>query len=119
MQTVETIKQRSQKTVNNLLEMGKDQPEEVKTWGATAGGAVVGAVTLAAVAKGVVAILSTLTAPPVALTVGALGGGLLGWNLMKEQTAGEEDDEVAPVVAPVEAATADTPSAEPVEATAI
>lgn len=87
MQTVETIKAKSQETFNNLLEKGKEQPEEVKTWGVTAGGAVVGALALAAVAKGVLAILATLAAPPVALTVGAIGGGVLGWNFIQSQSS--------------------------------
>jgi len=85
MQTVETFKAKSQETLNNLLEKGKEQPEEVRTWGVTAGGAVVGAIALAAVAKGVLAILATLASPPVALTIGAVGGGVFGWNFMKSQ----------------------------------
>lgn len=112
MQTLETIKSRSQETFNSLMEKGKEQPAEVKTLGVTAGGAVVGAVTVAAVAKGVVAILSTLAAPQVALTVGAVGGGVLGWTWMKEQrqnAAAEEAGapaESTPVMPAAEAATA-------------
>jgi len=110
MQTLESLKSRGQETVNNLLEKGKGQPDEIKTLGVTAGGAVVGAVTVAAVAKGVVAILATLASPPVALTVGAVGGGLLGWNWMKEQSQAAAVDEAgapaADPIAPAEAAAA-------------
>ncbi len=95
MQTFETIKSKSQETINNLVEKGKEQPEEVKTWGVTAGGAVVGAVAVAAVAKGVVAILATLASPPVALTVGAVGGGIWGWNFMSSQKAGQSKEATA------------------------
>lgn len=87
MQTFETIKSRSQDTFNNLMEKGKEQPNEVKTLGITAGSAVVGAIAVSAVAKGVVAVLAALATPPVALTVGAVGGGLLGWNWMQDKAA--------------------------------
>ena len=96
MQTLETIKSRSQETWNTLLEKGKEQPDDVKRWGVTAGGAIVGAVIVPAVAKGVVAILATLTAPPIALTVGAVGGGVLGWNWMQESTAASANAPAAP-----------------------
>lgn len=97
MQTLETIKSKSQETINNLVEKGKEQPEEVKTWGITVGGAVVGAVAVAAIAKGVVAILATLASPPVALTVGAVGGGIVGWNFMNSQKAGQSVEATATV----------------------
>ncbi|MEZ4620029.1 MAG: hypothetical protein R2867_31620 [Caldilineaceae bacterium] len=115
MQTLETLKNRSQETFNTLLEKGKEQPDEIKTFGVTAGGAVLGAVTVTAVAKGVVAILATLASPPVALTIGAVGGGMLGWNWMKEQSQSAAVEEAAaptnaptepPFVAPAEAAVA-------------
>ncbi len=96
MQTLETIKSKSQETVNNLLEKGKEQPEEVKTWGVTAGGAVVGAVAVAAVAKGVLALLATLASPPVALTIGAIGGGVLSWNYISGQSQPGQSEEAAP-----------------------
>ncbi|MCB0120969.1 MAG: hypothetical protein KDE58_01935 [Caldilineaceae bacterium] len=110
MQTLETIKSRGQETLNNLMEKGKKQPDEVKALGVTAGGAVVGAVTVAAVAKGVVAILATLASPPVALTVGAVGGGFLGWNWVKEQSQNAADEEAT---APTEPAVAEPVSAMP------
>lgn len=85
MQTLETIKSRSQASVTNLVEKAKEQPEDVKTWGVTAAGAAVGAVALTAMASGVLAVLAAVAAPPVALTVGAVGGGLLGWNYMRNR----------------------------------
>lgn len=85
MQTLETVKARGQASLTNLVEKAKEQPDDVKTWGVTAGGAVVGAVALTAVSSGVLAVLATLAAPPVALAVGAIGGGLLGWNYMRDR----------------------------------
>jgi hypothetical protein len=84
MQSLETIKTKSQENLNRLVEMGKAQPTEVKTWGVTGGAAVIGAVTLAAIAQGVLAVLATLANPPVALAVGALAGGAIGWSLMQQ-----------------------------------
>lgn len=99
MQTLETMKARSQERFTNLVEKAKEQPDDVKTWGMMAGGALVGAAAVAVTANGIVAILTALAAPPVALTVGAIGGGLLGWNYMRShQAAGHP---VAPPAAPV------------------
>lgn len=85
MQTLDKIKSRSQVGLTSLIEKAQEQPAEVKTWGLTAGGAVMGALTLTVVASGVVAVVTALAAPPVALTVGAVGGGLLGWNYMRNR----------------------------------
>lgn len=101
MQTIETLKAKSQETFNSLLEKSKEQPEEVKTWGVTAGGAVVGAIALAAVAKGVLAILATIASPPVALTVGAIGGGVLSWNFIQSQSKQSSATDEATAAAPV------------------
>ncbi|MCB0071146.1 MAG: DUF4332 domain-containing protein [Caldilineaceae bacterium] len=88
MQTVESIKTAGQERLSSLVEKGKEQPEDVKTWGVTIGAAALGAVTVTAVAKGVVAVLSTIASPPVALTIGALGGGALGWSYMHNYPTG-------------------------------
>ncbi len=119
MQTLTSIKDRGQESLNQLIELGKQQPEEVRTWGLTAGAAVAGALTLAAVAKGILAIIATLANPPVALSAGALAGGALGWSFMQKQqssTATTADvmplattDTVADTVATVEAAPLATP----------
>ncbi|MCE7986004.1 MAG: hypothetical protein DYG89_32910 [Caldilinea sp. CFX5] len=85
MQSLTTIKDKSQQGWNRLVEAGKQQPEERKVWGVTIAAAVAGGVVLAAVSKGVLAVVSTLAAPPVALTVGALAGGAVGWSLMQNQ----------------------------------
>lgn len=95
MQTLETVKTKGQESINNLLEKGKEQPDEVKTWGVTAGAAIVGGLAVAAVARGVLAILGTLASPPVALTVGAIGGGVLGWNYIRNQAQAGQGDEAA------------------------
>lgn len=80
MQTVETIKVKGEATLHQWRAMLNEQPDEVKTWGVAAGGAVVGALAVTAVARGVVALLATLASPPVALTVGAVAGGALAWS---------------------------------------
>lgn len=87
MQSLTTLKAKSQESLNRLTETVKQQPPEVQLWGAVAVAAVIGGVVVAAGAKGVLAVVGTLAAPPVALTVGALGGGFLGWNFMQNQTA--------------------------------
>ncbi len=96
MQSLTTIKDKSQQIWNRLLEASKEQPEERKVWGITIAAAVVGGVTVAAASKGVVAVIGTLAATPVALTVGALAGGAVGWSLMQNQP----EAALAPVVAP-------------------
>ena len=97
MQTLQTLKSQSQEGINRLVDLAKQQPEQVRTWGVAAGAAVAGAVALTAVAKGVLGVVATLANPPVALSVGALAGGVLGWSFMqKPQT---NADAVAKAVA--------------------
>lgn len=100
MQSLETIKSKSQESLNHLIDLGKSQPPQVQTWGVTGGAALVGAVALAAVAKGVLAIIATIANPPVALAVGALAGGVAGWSFMQTPKSTEES-------AAVEMSTAD------------
>lgn len=68
MQSLATIKDKSQQSWNRLVEAGKQQSEERKVWGVTIAAAVVGGVALAAVSKGVLAVVGTLAATPVAPT---------------------------------------------------
>lgn len=90
MQTLESLKSQGQAGLSNLWESAKEQPDDVKRWGVTAGGAIVGALAVNAAARGAIALLATLTAPPIALTVGAIGGGYLGWNYIRTLQAEEE-----------------------------
>ena len=83
MEALDTIKAKGQKSFTNLLAKAQSQPDEVKTWGVTAGSAVVGALAIAGAANGILALASTLAAPPVALTIGAVGGGFFAWNYMQ------------------------------------
>ena len=108
MQTLETMKSKSQERFNHLVDLGKEQPPAVKTWGVTAGAAVAGGLVMAAGAQGLLAIFATLAALPVALTVGAIGGGLLGWRYMEQQKAANKATAVAetPFSAPAPAAAA-------------
>lgn len=85
MKNLESIRAAGQENINRLVDLGKQQPDGVKTWGVTATAAVVGGVALAAGTQGLLAILATLAAPPVALTVGAIGGGILGWLYMERE----------------------------------
>ena len=104
MQNLETIKTRSQESLSSLVERGKQQPENVQTWGVTAATGVAGALAVAAVAKGVLTVVGMLANPPVALTVGALGGGALGWSFMQKQGeaggSGEETEDAAAAFVP-------------------
>jgi len=100
MQSLETIKNKGQENLNRLVDLGKAQPPEVKTWGVTGGAALVGAMALTAVAKGVLAVVATVASPPVALAVGALAGGAIGWSLMqKTQPVAESAVEGLPATA--------------------
>lgn len=85
MQAVETIKKSRLAYVANGLEKGQGEPAVIKTWGITAGGALVGAATVAASAPRLLALATFLATPPLALTVGALGGAVLGWRYMRER----------------------------------
>jgi len=95
MNQFEKMKSGTKETLDNLVAQGKEQPESVQKWGVTGAAAVGGAVVISAAAKGILGIVATLAKPPVALTVGALGGGLLGWNYIQKQLSGsaEESDE--------------------------
>ncbi|MBX3011552.1 MAG: hypothetical protein KF832_08585 [Caldilineaceae bacterium] len=97
MQNLETLKTKSQASLNRLVEFGKQQPAEVQMLGVVGAAAVAGGVAAAAVAKGVLGVVSLLASPSIALTVGAVGGGLIGWSLMQEQKP-------TPEAAPAEAA---------------
>lgn len=94
MEQVNKLKEQSQAGLKRLREAGESQPDDVKLWGVTAGTAIVGGVTVAAVAKGVVAVLATLANPPVALTVGAIAGGALGWSYMQPHVKKEAAEAV-------------------------
>ncbi|MFN8495320.1 MAG: hypothetical protein U0350_47420 [Caldilineaceae bacterium] len=110
MQNITSLKVKGQEGINRLVDLGKQQPAPVQTWGITAAAAVGGALVLAATAQGVLAILATLAAPPVALTVGAIGGGLAGWSYMQNHQAAQAQEPAAPVAetqaAPTEPAVA-------------
>lgn len=86
MKNLETLKTRGQESLAHLVDLGKQQPEQVQYWGVTVVAALGGALALAAVAKGVLGIVGTLANPPVALTIGALGGGVFGWSFMQQYT---------------------------------
>lgn len=103
MQTLTTLKGKGQESLTHLVELGKQQPEQVRTWGMTAVAAVAGSLVLAATAQGLLAVVATLAAPPVALTIGAIGGGLAGWSFLqskKNADAPPPPTDLPPVTAP-------------------
>jgi hypothetical protein len=89
MKNITDLKTVGQDSLVRLVDLGKQQPEQVQTWGLTAAAAVAGALALAATAQGLLALLATLAAPPVALTIGAVGGGLAGWSFIQNQKAAD------------------------------
>lgn len=116
MQTLDDLKAKGQAGLTSLMGSVKERPDDVKVWGVAAGSAVIGAVAVNAAARGVIAILGTLASTPVALTVGAVGGGYLGWTYLQKWQAAEmneTDAAVEPVVEtiPVTIAPAAVPSA--------
>ena len=100
MQALETMKSKGQEGIKQLVTLGKAQSESVKTWGVTAGAAVAGSVALRVGAPGLVAILRTLAPLPVSLTVGAIGGGVLGWLYLERQKTAALDATTAASRAP-------------------
>ena len=108
MQSLTTIKTKSQESLTHLTATIQQQPPEVQLWGVVGVAAVVGGVVVAAGAKGVLAIVATLASPPIALTIGALGGGAIGWTFMQNQTASTTAQPVAtaPVLTDLAEATA-------------
>lgn len=93
MKNLTALKERGQKRVAHLVDVSKQQPTPVQSWGVTAASAVAGALAVAVAAKGVIAIVGTLAYPPIALTTGALGGGVLGWNFMQRRAQSAAHDE--------------------------
>lgn len=87
MQSLETLKTKSQEGLNRLVEAGKQQRPEIQLWSVVAVSAVAGSILVSASAKGVLAVVGLLAATPVALTIGALGGGAVGWSIMQNRTS--------------------------------
>ena len=57
------------------------------TWAVIGSAAVAGGVAMAAVAKSALSVAGVLTFAPTSVTIGALGGGLLGWSYIQRQKA--------------------------------
>ncbi|MFN8495341.1 MAG: hypothetical protein U0350_47525 [Caldilineaceae bacterium] len=83
MNSLTPVKTKTQESWQHLVDTAQQQSSEVQKWGVVAVSAVVGGLVVAAGAKGVLAIVSLIAAPPVALSAGALGGGALGWSYMQ------------------------------------
>ncbi len=109
MNQFEKIRSSSKETLDALIAQGKEQPEAVQKWGVTGAAAVGGAVVISAAAKGVLGIVATLANPPVALTVGAVGGGLLGWNYIQKRLHDHDQESAENItVSPGETGASDT-----------
>jgi len=84
-----------------VIEASKTKPEQVKLWGVTGASAVVGAMALPTVTKGALVIASTLLYPSVALPVGLIVGGAIGWRFMQRQMTAAETP--VPIIVPASA----------------
>ena len=82
----------------------RETTTHILLWSGTAASAVAGSITLAMAAKGVIAIVSTLAFPPVALTVGAVAGGALGWNYLHGNQNSAASDSEQPNSMPISGA---------------
>ena len=100
MQTITDLKDKGQQGLNQAVDAGKQHTSTAKLIGVTAGAAVAGSVAMVVVAPPAIALAATLLIPSVAMTVGAVTGGVLGWRWMRNRTG--------------EKAEAGTGSAEPV-----
>lgn len=115
MQNVQTLKNKGQERFAHLTENVPRVPSQAKTWGVTAGAAAAGALGLAVVG-------GLLASTPVALTVGAVTGGWLGWKYVHGQPQPEvsrdvvADDGTEPAVESVPISQADVPSESPATA---
>jgi hypothetical protein len=100
MQNLNNLKAKGQAGVNRVVELGKEPPGKVKTWGVTAGAAVAGGLALT--------VLATVATPPLALAIGAVGGGAWGWRRMHRARQVEDalEGAKAVVVDPLEDAKA-------------
>ncbi len=105
MQKLNTFKEKGQQEWNRLRDAGKQRPTSLMLWSGTAASAVAGSITLAVAAKGVIAIVSTLAFPPVALTVGAVAGGALGWNYLHGNQNSDASDAEQMDAMPISGAT--------------
>ena len=116
MQQLNELKDKSQQGLTQVVDASKQQAGKAKTFAVTAGSAIVGSIALAAAAQPIIALTSTLAAPPVALAVGAVAGGALGWRFVRRKANGKESSAAAAELQA--AAPADAPADAPIPAAA-
>lgn len=92
MQQLNELKDKGQHGVAQALDAGKKQAGKAKTLGVTVGSAVVGGIALAAAAQPIIMLTSMLATPPVAMTVGAVAGGALGWRFVRGKANNKPSD---------------------------
>lgn len=85
MENIKTLTAKGKEQLTHLVDLGKQQPEDVQTLAIVGGAALVGGIAVTAAAKGVLSIVGTLAFAPVSITVGAVAGGLLGWSYLQTQ----------------------------------
>lgn len=69
-----------EQVVTQIKQLDTPQVGAIPSWGVTAAAALSGGIALNIAARGLLAVVATLTSPPVALSVGAIAGGFFGWR---------------------------------------
>ena len=82
-QEMNTPQEKEMGASSNSAQSNKNQATNLQTWGVTGVAAVAGGVVMAVAARGALVVLAALASTPVSLTIGAIGGGLLGWRYMQ------------------------------------
>lgn len=82
-QEMNTQQDKEKDAPSNSAQSDKNQAADLQTWGVTGAAAIAGGVAMAVAARGTLVVLAALASTPVSLTIGAIGGGLLGWRYMQ------------------------------------
>ena len=82
MKRLQAIGTKCKKTVSNLLDYGRRNPDKIKIWSVTIAAGVAGGVGIVLLTKGMVAIAITLASPAITLLFGILGA-IFGWVYMQ------------------------------------
>jgi len=83
MEQFDTMKEKSQGVWSSVVDRGKQQSAPVQEVGVTAAAGLGGAAILGATSK--LGIAALLTYPATAVTIGAVGGGILGWRYIRNR----------------------------------
>ena len=99
-QEMNTQQDKEKDAPSNSAQSDKNQAADLQTWGVTGAAAIAGGVAMAVAARGTLVVLAALASTPVSLTIGAIGGGLLGWRYMQRarQSGATESAENAAIL---------------------